>query len=158
VRDVAGELQARAGVEVKNTLAVYYRGTDKSQEVQLASAGDYIAAIESIDEHSVAKLDLLIQTDQAQVLEAFVARFGARVRVFDSIPTTRGSVGIHDLDFVNDLKLSRERFAVELLAAVYVISQCAVVMTTTSNVALWIALYRGNARDLYQFNAEGKLV
>ncbi len=71
---------------------------------------------------------------------------------------TRGNVGIHDLDFANELKLSRERFSVELIAAVFIISQCAQVITTTSNVGLWISIYRGSAGALYQFSAEGKLV
>ena len=158
VLDVAKNLMEKAGVDLGNTLAVYCRGTDKSQEVVLASTEDYIAAIEAIDKSTATKRDLLVQTDQEQVLEAMTAHFGARVRSFSSIPTTRGNVGIHDLDFANDLKLSRERFSVELIAAIFLISQCAQVVTTTSNVGLWISIYRGNAQNLYQFSAEGKLV
>jgi len=158
ILDVANDLREKAGVNLENTLAVYCRGTDKSQEVVLASTDDYISAIEAIDKSTATKRDLLVQTDQEQVLEAMTAHFGARVRSFSSIPTTRGNVGIHDLDFANELKLSRERFSIELIAAIFLISQCAQVVTTTSNVGLWISIYRGNAKNLYQFSAEGRLV
>ncbi|MDP9012755.1 MAG: hypothetical protein M3O41_08920 [Pseudomonadota bacterium] len=158
IQAAAVNLMRTAGVDPARTLAVYYRGTDKSSEITLASVAQYISAIETIERETAAQLDILIQTDQEQVRETIVRRFGARARFFQSIPTTRGSVGIHDLDFTNDLKLSREGFSVELIAAVFVISQCAHVLTATSNVGLWIALYRGNARQLYQFGADGELV
>jgi hypothetical protein len=158
VRETARDLIEQAGVDPETTLAVYVRGTDKSQEVALAPIEDYIAAIESLDKKTPTKRDILVQTDQEQVLEAMTSRFGERIRSFRSLPMTRGNVGIHDLDFANELKLSRERFSVELIAAVFIISQCAQVITTTSNVGLWISIYRGSAGALYQFSAEGKLV
>ena len=158
VLDTASNLMQQAGVDLENTLAVYVRGTDKSQEVALAPIEDYIAAIETLDKKTSSKRDILVQTDQEQVLESMTAHFGERIRSFRSIPTTRGNIGIHDLDFANELKLSRERFSVELIAAIFLISQCAQVITTTSNVGLWISIYRGNATGLHQFSAEGKLV
>jgi hypothetical protein len=158
VLDVARTLMERAHVNPGNTLAVCFRGTDKSKEVQLASVEDYIRVVEALDAQSSAPRDLLIQTDQQQALEAFVSRFGARVRSFESIPRTRGAVAVHDLDFEKVLKLSREQFSIELIAAIHVIAQCATVVTTTSNVGLWIALYRGSAGNLYQFDAAGRLV
>ena len=158
VRDMEVELLEEAQVVPDATIAVYYRGTDKDQEIQLAALEDYIRAIECIDGRSGAAFDILIQTDQAQARQAVTDRFGARARYFESLPVTSGSTGIHHLDFEGDLEMSREWFAMRMLAAVVIMSKCAYVIATTSNVGAWIAFYRGNARNLYQFDEHGTMV
>ena len=158
VMELAHVMTERAGVKPQRTIAICYRGTDKYTEVKLAPVDDFIEIARRIDRNSEAEYDFLIQTDQAQARAAVIEKFGTRARFFEELPVTHGNTAIHNLDFGSEIRLSRVEFATRMIAAVLVMSQCAHVVTTTSNVGAWIALYRGNTQNLYQFDAEGRLV
>jgi hypothetical protein len=153
----AREIVKAAGVEPARTIAICYRGTNKGREVLLAPIDHYIAVAENIDKATGTNLDILIQTDQAQARWAVIDRFGPRVRFFKDLPVTTGSTPIHKLKFGTEVTLTREDFAIRMMAAVVVLSQCAYVVTHSGNVGAWIAILRGSAQNLYQFDANAKL-
>jgi hypothetical protein len=157
VFNVAREIVKAAGVEPTRTIAICYRGTNKSKEVSLAPIDDYIAVAENIAKGAATNFDILIQTDQAQARQAIMDRFGQRVRFFEDLPVTEGSAPIHKLNFGTEVRLTRERFAICMMAAVVVISQCAYVVTHSGNISAWIAILRGSTHNLYQFDANARL-
>jgi hypothetical protein len=145
------------GLDVAETIAIYFRGTDKGKEIQLAPIEAYIEAARRIDAASGGRRTILVQTDQAQAREAVVAAFGDRARFFAAMPVTRRAKGIHKQWFSRTLTGGAEASALQMLAAVLALSQCAEVVLTTSNVGAWVAFYRGHANGLHQFSAEGRL-
>jgi hypothetical protein len=157
VLDMAQEIVKVAGIEPTKTIAIYYRGTDKATEVTLAPIDRYIVVAEDIGKVTGTYFDILIQTDQAQSRQAIMDRFGPRVRFFKELPVTTGNIGIHNLNFGTEVTLTREDFAIRMMAAVIAMSQCAYVVTCSGNIGAWIAILRGSTQNLYQFDANGQL-
>jgi hypothetical protein len=70
--------------------------------------------------------------------------------------STTGRV-VHDLDDAT-LGISRCEFGLLLVAVAHLLSKADLVINHTGNMALWIALWRGHARGLYQFDSAGHWV
>ena len=150
-------MAASSGIRPKQTIAVVYRGTDKGTEIQLASIQDYISVCRRVLERH-PDYDIFVQTDQAQARDAVVAAFPGRCHFFNEIPVTRGATAIHDLQFTVDDDITKELFAMRMMAAVRIIAECAYVINHTGNTGAWIAFHRGHSDRLYQFDSMGSLV
>jgi hypothetical protein len=158
VEDAEGQVRQNLQMSPERTIAIYYRGTDKVREIELAPIEEYCAIVDEIDAKARTKLPILIQTDQAQALEKVLERFGPRARFIESLPVSRGTVGIHRLSLEGRSEFIGDRLATEFLAAVLFISKCAHVIATVSNVSAWIALYRGGLGNFYQFDRAARLI
>jgi hypothetical protein len=101
---------------------------------------------------------VLIQTDQEQARDAVKAHFGDRCLFFDALPVSQGNTALQHTDLGRDHGIGRFDFAVRLLAAVSLVAKARHVVTHTGNVGLWIALLRGSAERLWQFDRECQLV
>jgi hypothetical protein len=145
-----------SGISPERSIAICYRGTDKSSETKLAPVGDYIQVANDILQRSAADLEIIVQTDQEQARDTILAHFGQRCRFFKDLPVTRGHIAIHNL-IGKEIMLGREDFAKRMIAATVILSRCAYVITHTGNVGAWIAIYRGTSSNLYQFDASGQL-
>ena len=157
VRTVQERLAARAGYDPARTVAICWRGTDKHQEVPPTDIGEYIALADRLIASGEADR-VLIQTDQAQARDAVVARFGSRCLFFDELPVSTGQAALHHTDLAGEHGLGRVEFARRLVAAVELVSRARHVVTHTGNVGLWIALFRGSADGLWQFDRDCRLV
>ncbi len=157
VRGCVHAMRRESGIMPERTLAIVYRGTDKGTEVTLAPVAAYIAAARAIlARHPY--LDVVVQTDQAQARDAVLAAFGDRCRFFGELPVTSGSTAIHDLQFGVEVPMRREAFAQKMMAATLILSRCAHVVTYSGNIGAWIAIYRGSAANVHQFDSNGELV
>lgn len=154
---VASELIRSSGVVPGRTIAVIYRGTDKSSDSKLATVDDYIGIVDKILHDSPGVFSVLIQTDQEQARERMLGHFGKRGRFFRQLPVTRGKAAIHQLAFGKDINMGREEFAKRMMAATLILSQCAYVVTYSGNVGAWVAIYRGTSKNLYQFDVSARL-
>ncbi len=130
------------------TLAVCYRGTDKYKEITPTPLEKYFEAVDTAIT-SDSSLEVLIQTDQAQVRDAFVSRYGERAKFITEMPVSAGTEVIHkDSSLCGD----RSLFAKKLYAMCLAISKCKTVMTHTGNVGFFLAvhtIFAGN--QLVQF-------
>lgn len=157
VRGEAARLRAAAGYDPARTVALCWRGTDKHLEVPPTDVGDYIALADRL--LSAGEVDrVLIQTDQAQAREAVRDYFGERCVFFADLPVSSGDRAMHQTDLSGEHAMSRSDFARRLVAAVHLVAQARHVVTHTGNVGLWIALFRGSAERLWQFDRDCKLV
>jgi hypothetical protein len=155
---LANDMVISSGVSPERSIAVFYRGTDKSVDgVKFAPVDEYIRAANEILQKSPAHLEIIVQTDQEQVRDTILAHFGQRCRFFKDLPVTRGSAGIHQLKFGAELMMSREDLAKRMIAITIILSKCAYVITSTGNVGAWIAIYRGTPSNLYQFDNNAQL-
>lgn len=155
-QDLAHHLQRKYGIDLHKTIAVVYRGTDKGIEVQLADPQAYLRATQALlarhPDHRV-----LIQTDEWAVQQLFLQTLGERCFALDEMPVSRDGMVVHCLDD-QALRMDRSQFGVLLVAVTHLLSQAAFIVNHTGNMALWIALYRGHARGLLQFDEGGVLV
>ena len=152
-------LLAEHGLDPDRLLALYYRGTDKSSEVQPTEVARFIAEAERILSAEPG-LRVLVQTDQQQVRDAIAAHFGSRCVYFADLPVTTGEVGLHHdaRDLRGEFGMTRFGMAQHFLAAVRIMARARHVITGTSNVGLWIALFRGSVERLRQFDAQQELI
>ncbi|MCP9927909.1 hypothetical protein [Cyanobium sp. CH-040] len=126
-----------------DSAAVLIRGTDKHTEVTPVGLSAYFAIVD----HLFAAGDIqkiIIQTDQRQYRDAFIAQYGVRCEYLSELPVTKGSIVMHDtVGIISD----RESFAVDLYAMCLALSESKVVITCTSNVGFFLsahALIRGS--------------
>jgi hypothetical protein len=157
VVNIANAMTTSSGVSPERSIAIIYRGTDKSSEVRLAAVEDYIRVANEILRKRAADFEIIVQTDQEQVRNQILTSFDGRCRFFKELPVTRGSTAIHQLEFGTEIMMSREDFAKRMLAATIILSKCAYVITHTGNVGAWVAIYRGTSNNLYQFDANATL-
>lgn len=157
VRMVQRQLASRVRYDPARTVALCWRGTDKHLEVRPTEIGEYIALADRL--LSTGEVErVLIQTDQVQAREAVVAHFGDRCLFFDALPVSTGDKALHHTDLAREHGLSRGEFGPRLVAAIDLVAQARHVITHTGNVGLWIALLRGTADRLWQFDRECRLV
>jgi hypothetical protein len=156
ILDTAEAFDLNCQISKAPTLCVYYRGTDKYKEVPTVSLSKYYNIVDRLLEIT-PNAEVLIQTDQAQVREAFVSRYGGRCKFIPELPVTRGSKAIHN---TRSLQGERQRFAVNLYAMCLAMSRGRVLITNSGNVGWFLALYtllEGNEViqiDLPQASAE----
>ena len=147
---------ARYDIDPAKTIAVIYRGTDKSTELALASPLAYVDQARTILERH-PDFRILIQTDELAVRDLFAEAFGSKCFFIEDMPVSRHGVVVHELD---DASLQRDRgeFGVMLVAVTELLSRAAFVVNHTGNLALWVCLWRGHSRGVVQFDSTGGLV
>ena len=147
---------ARYDIDPAKTIAVVYRGTDKSTELTLASPRAYVDQARKILERH-PDFRILIQTDELSVRDLFVEEFSSSCFFIEDMPVSRQGIVVHELD---DASLQRDRgeFGVMLVAVTELISRAAFVVNHTGNLALWVCLWRGHSRGVVQFDSTGGLV
>lgn len=150
-------LLARRGLDPTRLIGLCWRGTDKHREVPPTDVSAYIALADRLLATDPT-LRVLVQTDQVQARDAVVAHFGERCVFFEEMPVTDGAVVMHRLDLERLYGMPREDFARTLLASVLAVASCRHLITHTGNVGLWLALFRGSAENLYQFDRRRMLV
>lgn len=120
-----------------DTIAVYYRGTDKHTEVEPTPLSVYFR---ELDELIVAlpRSRIIIQTDQLQVRDAFLDRYGERCGYITQLPVTAGSQAIHNIP---QTSRARGESTKKLYAMCIALSKSRLLLTCTSNVGFFIALH-----------------
>lgn len=133
-------------IDIKKTLVVCMRGTDKGKEIKNTSPEKYFQLCTKLLQHDPA-MRVWVQTDQRQYQEYFLERLGQRAFVVNELPVTGGIEVLH-LD--RSKKFDHFVFGQNLLAVINLISHCSTVITHTGNVGYWQALYRGNVNNFFQ--------
>ena len=129
-------------------IAVNIRGTDKWKEVSAPRLQNFVKwGKEALRKHPNAKL--LLVTDDSRLAEQFETAFVERVLRISELPmSSRTNSPIHR----GLARSKREKFAVDFLAAVHIMSSAKILITHTGNVAFWTVLFRGHSKGLVQIH------
>lgn len=133
-------------------IAVVYRGTDKGKEVTLAPPEAYLSLTQRLLEQN-RDHRVLIQTDQVQVRRLFREVLRERCFFIDELPATESLTVMHKL-----LEGDKTEWAISLDAVTRLASGASILVDHTGNMGLFLALYRGNALQMYQFDSGGALI
>ena len=147
IEDLVSGFALKYKFDCGNLLVIYYRGTDKGDEVELVPAANYLIEARSILEKE-SGLRVMVQTDQRQVRDYLLYELGDLAFALDELPVTDGKVGIH-----NRIDHDKQECAATLLAAVLVMARSRWLVTGTGNVSFWSVLFRGSAERVVQFGA-----
>lgn len=133
-------------LELNNTLAVYYRGTDKSIETDIASFDEFYNQI-----LNVIKIDkdikILIQTDTAQFLDYINSKNLKNIIVIEENVRSYTDKGIH---FQYSCKENFYHMLI-LFSTFFLISKCKYIICSSSNCSIFIMLYRNNNKNVIQY-------
>lgn len=139
-------LKNNYNIDVENTIAVHYRGTDKFHEVLPTPIELYINKIERLLQ-SNKNLKILFQSDERKITDLVTSYFGDKCFYFEELPQSNSLSALH----VNpDVDFNKFKYGVYYFASILIISQCKYVLTHVGNGAFWTALYRGNLQGFTQ--------
>jgi len=140
-------LESKYTLDYKNTCVLFYRGNDKATETQVPQYGDYVKRAKALLD-AEPDLRFLVQSDETEFIDAMEAAFPGKCIVFrDEIRHISKSMTTVDKVF----KDNNFRFSKFYLAITYVMSKCNHIVCGSGNCSMWIALFRGNSRNIQQF-------
>jgi hypothetical protein len=142
IKDIKKRIIAQYKLIKENTIAVYYRGTDKIKETSLASYDQFVNKIKSIRNEE----RILLITDQKQCIDFFKGHFDDLV-IINELRVSSGSNGIH---LENEAKTNYDEMFI-LFASFLIISESKQIVCSSGNCSFWFMLYRGNGNGIHQY-------
>jgi hypothetical protein len=139
------QLLRKYDIDTDDYCAVYYRGTDKVIETQLASFESFDEKLNDIISRNES-IKILIQTDSKKFLEYMKIKHSNILALSESI-TSISNKGTHNENSGN----FNYKAIKYLFATVLIISKCKYIVCSSGNVPLWIMQYRGNGDNVHQY-------
>lgn len=149
VSKVIEDIVNKYNIKYDNTLAVYFRGTDKHKEINLPKAEDYCKRITEIVNIN-PNIYILVQSDCAKFVK-YIQDKKLNVVFIDENKTSSSNKGIHNENSSDQNYYDMFNF----LATIIIMSKCKYIICNSSNCSLWIALYRGHIKNVIQHPPTG---
>lgn len=148
INEIINNIIKKYNIVYENTLAVYYRGTDKIKEAKnLTSFDDFFKQI--IEIININKnIKILIQTDSAEFIDYIKNKNLKNIIIIDENKISYINKGIHN-EQSNNINYN-DMF--NFLSTVLIISKCKYIICNSGNCSMWMLLYRGNAKNLIQYS------
>lgn len=148
VINTMNELQKKYSINYENTIAMYYRGTDKKRETTLGTKEIFEEKLLTIiNENNNKKLKLLIQSDCQHFIDYFKEKYPDLIFINENL-TSYKNHGIHVENKNTQLNYEKMFY---LLATFLIISKSKYYICNSSNCSLWMSLYRGHGNNIYQY-------
>jgi hypothetical protein len=149
------ELQMKYAINPEETLGVYYRGGDKAGEVTLPCVECWAESIIWYLKNKYKKV--LLQTDNLNVLNKFYALlkgYEDRIIVISENPHCKEDnktvFNARNLTVPNDNNRNRKEEIFYLDATMRILSTLPTLLLSTSNISLFIIMYRKNCNGIFQ--------
>jgi hypothetical protein len=128
------ELEKKYNLDYKNLAVFYYRGTDKCIETNLCEYNIFLEKAKQI-KYSNPNIKFLIVSDERELINLFRDSF-VDVIVFDELLNNMSRSFIHSQI---------------MLASVLIMSKAEYIICTSSNVSMWIILFRRLTSNIHQY-------
>ena len=138
-------LEEKYKIISENTLAVYYRGTDKACETQLGSFDDFYSQIRTILDKKPG-LSILVQTDSAPFLD-FMKEKQLNLIVIGENKTSYTTQGIH----LEQPSEANYYHMLHFFPTMLILSKCKYFICSSGNCSIWAMFYRGHAKNVCQY-------
>ena len=146
INEIVNNIEKKYNIVCANTLAVYYRGTDKIRETQIASFNDFYNKI--IEIVNINKdINILLQTDSAKFIDYINDKNLKNVVIIDENKTSYTNKGIHNEQAFD--KNYQDMFY--FLSTIIILSKCKYIICGSGNCCKWIMFYRGNNKNVIQY-------
>ena len=154
IENIGKRIENKYNIDYNNTVVVFYRGLDKSQETKVVSYESYLEQVNNILIYE-PHLKVLIQSDESEFLEYMESALQDKCFYLkDEIQHTTKS----DVVIPLVMKENKDVFSKNFLAIIILMSKCKYIVCGSGNCSLWIMYYRGNANNVYQQLQEDWLV
>ena len=146
-------IEKKYNVDYNNTCCIFYRGLDKQKETIIPSYKEMYdkALYETRDSPNIT---YLLQTDESEFFE-----FGKNIlnNYFMFNDEIRHISHCNSLLEYECNKTENFKYSCYFLAIVIIMSRCKYIVYNSSNISLWISLFRGNCNNVYQYLNQSKL-
>lgn len=139
----AGRIVKKYYIDLDNTIAVLYRGTDKHLETNVPTYDEMRAEIDSVRDGS----RMLIQSDEAEFCQYAKELYPEAFTIDETRKVCRFGGPVHH----SVPQGSRVDQAVTFLAVMLVISGCRKIVLNSGNVGMWACLMRGKRGGIHQY-------
>jgi len=146
INEIVNTIETKYNIIHDNTVAVYYRGTDKFCETQLASFQDFynqIMKIVNINED----INILLQTDSTQFKDYINNKKLKNVVIIDENKASFSNKGIHN----EQSSKTNYQDMFYFLSTIIILSNCKYIICSSGNCSLWTMFYRGNYKNVIQY-------
>lgn len=146
INTIAHNIINKYELNFDNTCVLFYRGNDKNTECLICEYDEYIEYANKIIKEN-PNIKFLIQSDETEFIERMMSLYPTNSLYFkDEIRHIRKSNTTVDIVF----KEKNYEFSKYYLAITIIMSQCKYIICGSGNCSLWIMLYRGNCKNVYQ--------
>jgi len=149
IKDIIIQIETKYNINYDTTCALFYRGNDKIIETTLSEYNDTIKMakeIQALDPH----IRFLIQSDETEYIERMIYEFGATNTFYCKDEIRHMTKRRATVDHI--FRDKNYEYSKYFLALTIIMSKCKYVISgSNGNCSQWIALYRGNADNFYQY-------
>ena len=146
IEDIIKSMEIKYNIDYNNICVLFYRGNDKNRETNICEYNEYIKyANEILRENKDIKF--LIQSDETEFIEFMKSKYPNNIFYFkDEIRH------MNKCDNTVDIVMKEQNFLFSkyYLAITIIMSRCKYIICGSGNCSLWIMLYRGNSKNVYQ--------
>ena len=139
-------IQEKYNLDYENICVLFYRGNNKKRYTKICGYNEYIEIADKIFKKN-PQIKFLIQSDESEFIEEIRHHYPKNNIVFwDEIRHIKKCDSSVD-------KVERKRnslFSKYYLAITIIMSECKYIICGTGNCSIWIMLYRGHCKNVYQ--------
>ena len=146
IKNIVNNIENKYNIVYDNTLAVYYRGTDKKKETKLAPFNEFYKKILEIVNIN-KNIKILIQSDSARFIDFINNRNLKNVFRISENRTSYLNKGIHYQQSNDKNYLHMFNF----LSTILILSKCKYIICGSGNCSIWTMFYRGNSKNIIQY-------
>jgi hypothetical protein len=154
ILNIIEHIEKKYNIDYDNTCCVFFRGLDKGRENIIPTYDDIITKVKEVTK-DVKNLRFLIQSDETEFLDYSKSIFENHIIFKEEIRHVNKCDGIVE-NQCN--KKDNYKYSCLFLAIVIIMSKCKYLIFNSSNVSLWITLFRGHTKNVYQFLKQKKII
>ncbi len=146
IKEIIHNMEVKYTIDYNNICVLFYRGNDKITETKLCEYNDYLIYANKIIQTN-PNIRFLIQSDETEFIQFMTTRFPNSFYFKDEARHMKkcNSTVDHVMYTTNYV------FSKYYLAITIIMSKCKYIICGSGNCSLWIMLYRGNNKNVYQY-------
>jgi len=147
VKNIISMMEKKYKIDYENTCCVFFRGLDKFVETGVPEYDIFCDKAKNITNNE-NNIRFLLQSDETEFFDYAKNIFTNNLIFNDEIRHMKHSKTLLEYSLN---KNDNFKYSLYFLAIVIIMSRCKYVICNTSNVSLWISLFRGNTNNLHQY-------
>jgi hypothetical protein len=144
--DIIKHIEDKYNLDYNNICVLFYRGNDKIKETKICEYDDYMEYANVIINKN-PNIQFLIQSDETEFIELMTKTFPNNSFYFKDEIRHMNKCN-SSVDIV--MKEKNVMFSKFYLAITIIMSKCEYIICGSGNCSIWIILYRGNSKNIYQ--------
>lgn len=141
------ELISKYGLDLSQTIALCYRGNDKSRETNLPTYQEMEEKLQEITQKYPSH-KILIQSDENEFYNHFKQKYENLIIIDEVYKINKNPHTSIQYNIPSGEKIKNAQI---FLGIMLIMSESNVVILNSGNVGLWVCLFRGNNKNVHQY-------